>query len=123
MLGLRVYAALPQDERSWRNDERELHQRDRAHFLAYQAVGMAVVVQAFVATVRMVAPRVQAWMTMPPDQLYYGIAVVTITLFLTLPQAILLWTEPDMEEDRGQVRGQCMDRGTKGWRDSRARDL
>jgi hypothetical protein len=35
---------------------------------------------------------------MPPDAMYYGLTLVAIILFLTLPQAILLWTEPDMEE-------------------------
>jgi len=34
------------------------------------------------------------------DQMYYGFALVTLTLFLTLPQAILLWTEPDLEQVR-----------------------
>jgi hypothetical protein len=57
-----------------------------------------VVLQAFLASMRILSPRVQAWISMPPDQLYYGLALVTLTMFLTVPQAILLWTEPDMEE-------------------------
>ena len=89
---------LDSDEDQFRNDERELHQRDRAHYLAYQAVGWAVVLQAFLASMRILSPRVQEWISMPPDRLYYGCALVTLTMFLTLPQAILLWTEPDMEE-------------------------
>jgi hypothetical protein len=36
-------------------------------------------------------------MAMPADQLYFGFALVILMLFLTLPQSILLWTEPDME--------------------------
>jgi hypothetical protein len=39
-----------------------------------------------------------SWIPMPPDAIYYGLTLVAIILFLTLPQAILLWTEPDMEE-------------------------
>jgi hypothetical protein len=30
----------------------------------------------------------------------YGLATATVVLGLTLPQAILLWTEPDMEEEQ-----------------------
>jgi hypothetical protein len=98
-LKLRIYQpVLDSDQDQFRNDERELHQRDRAHYLAYQAVGWAVVLQAFLASMRILSPRVQGWISMPPDQLYYGCALVTLTMFLTLPQAILLWTEPDMEE-------------------------
>ena len=33
------------------------------------------------------------------DQLIYGLLICLFILFLTLPQAILLWTEPDMEEE------------------------
>jgi hypothetical protein len=98
-LGLRVYVSALEDDREWRSDERELRQRDRAHYLAYQTIGMAVALQLLVALVRMKEPLVQAWMAMPPDQLYYGFAVIVLTLLLTLPQAILLWTEPDMAAD------------------------
>ncbi len=39
-LGLRVYYPGPgEDERTFRNDERELQQRDHAHYQAYQVVG------------------------------------------------------------------------------------
>jgi hypothetical protein len=100
-LKLRVYRpVLDTDEDGFRNDERELSQRDHSHYLAYQAVGCMVAVEAFVASMRMLSPKLQAWMGMPADQMYYGFALVTLTLFLTLPQAILLWTEPDLEQVR-----------------------
>ena len=98
-LKLRVYQPVLQaDEDGLRNDERELNQRDRAHYMAYQAIGSLVAVEAFVASMRMLSPKLQAWMGMPPDELYYGFALVTLMLFVTLPQSILLWTEPDMED-------------------------
>ena len=96
-LKLRMYRpVLDSDEAGLRNDERELRQRDRAHYLAYQAMGMTVVLVALMASMRIVLPPLRARMGMPADELYYGLAVITLTLFLTLPQAILLWTEPDM---------------------------
>ncbi|HZB88880.1 MAG TPA: hypothetical protein VE291_09510 [Terracidiphilus sp.] len=98
LLKLRVYQpVLSADESAYRNDERELNQRDRAHYLAYQAIGIAVVLQSLVASMRIIVPRLRNWPPMAPDQLYYGLSLITIALFLTLPQAILLWTEPDME--------------------------
>jgi hypothetical protein len=98
-LKLRVYQPVPAGEDSaYRNDERELHQRDHAHYLAFQAVGVAVCVPMFIASMRLIRPSLMSWIPMPPDAMYYGLTLVTIILFLTLPQAILLWTEPDMEE-------------------------
>jgi hypothetical protein len=97
-IGLRVYNSLPEDDRAFLNDEREVHQRDRAHYVAYQAIGVAVMVQAFLASIRVHHLSLQAWMGIAADEFYCGLAVVTLTMFLTLPQAILLWTEPDMED-------------------------
>lgn len=99
-LKLRVYQpALQTDEGEFRNDERELNQRDRAHYVAYQAIGCLIAVEALVASIRMMSPKLQAWMATPPDAMYYGFGLVALTLFVTLPQAILLWTEPDMETE------------------------
>ena len=112
-LKLRVYEpVLQSDEDGFRNDEREMTQRDRAHYQAYQAIGMLVAVEAFVACMRMLSPKLRAWMTVPPDQMYYGFSLVILTLFLTLPQAILLWTEPDMEGQGLGVREQGL--GNRG---------
>lgn len=97
-LKLRVYEPVLQaDEDGFRNDERELVQRDRSHYQAYQAIGVLVAVEAFVASIRLLSPKLVAWMAVPPDQMYYGFALIILALFFTLPQAILLWTEPDME--------------------------
>jgi hypothetical protein len=97
-LKLRVYQPAPADDGSaYRNDERELHQRDHAHYLAFQAVGVAVCVPMFIASMRLIRPSLMSWIPMPPDAMYYGLTLVAMILFLTLPQAILLWTEPDTE--------------------------
>ena len=98
LLKLRVYQpVLAREESSFRNDERELAQRDRAHYLAYQAVGMAVLAPWLLSSIRVMRPGLTAWIPMGADQLYFGLTTVVLLLFLTLPQAILLWTEPDME--------------------------
>ncbi len=97
-LKLRVYKpVLAADETAYRNDERELRQRDRAHYAAYQAIGCCLALIWGLAMFRNQSPRLFVWVAMPPDELYCGLAMIAMILFLTLPQAILLWTEPDME--------------------------
>lgn len=99
-LKLRVYQPVPADDGSaYRNDERELHQRDHAHYIAFQAVGVAVCVPMFIASMRLIRPTLMSWIPMQPDAIYYGLTLMAMILFLTLPQAILLWTEPDMQEE------------------------
>jgi len=101
LLKLRIYQpVLSADENASCNDERELNQRDRAHYLAYQAVGVSVIIPMFLASLRILHPALLAFIPMTPDQMYYGLLVITLTLFLTLPQSILLWTEPDMEKEK-----------------------
>jgi len=100
-IGLRLQVfppILPGDEGEFRNDERELHQRDRAHYQAYQGVGMAVAVVMVLAMIRSMKPEWRTWPGVGSDELYFGIFLGLAVLMMTLPQAILLWTEPDMEE-------------------------
>jgi hypothetical protein len=99
-LKLRLYRA-PAEDGTYRNDERELRQRDHAHYLAFQALGMALAVPLLVASLRLIAPQFMNRIPMGPDAVYYGLLLVAMFLFLTLPQAILLWTEPDMPEPDG----------------------
>jgi hypothetical protein len=100
LLKLRIYpTVMPSDDRSFQNDERELTQRDRVHYLAYQAIGLGVIVVWFLASLRTVKPAMTDWIPMPADQLYFSLLTIVLLLFMTLPQAILLWTEPDMEEE------------------------
>jgi hypothetical protein len=101
LLKLRVYAPLlAREDGSFRSDERELHQRDHAHYQAYQALGIAVLVPFFLASMRVLRPSLTAWIPINPDEMYYGLLLIALLLFFTLPQCILLWTEPDMDGAR-----------------------
>ncbi|HEY2468536.1 MAG TPA: hypothetical protein VGI45_11965 [Terracidiphilus sp.] len=96
MLALRIYKVQPQ-ERECRNDERELEQRDRAHYHAYQILTIAIAAMWLIADWQMKAPRLLGWIPVSPSVLLYGFVLSAAVAAITLPQAILLWTEPDME--------------------------
>lgn len=87
-----------------RNDERELQGRDRAHFQAYQWLCIALILIWWLADFNTVKSAslmhvpVLAWIAEFGPTLLYGMVLLTIVLSQTLPQAILLWNEPDMEE-------------------------
>ena len=68
------------------NDERELHRRDRMHFYAYRWVVILMILGYFMSV-------------RPFDHGLVGRALLLagLVLGLTLPQALLLWTEPDVE--------------------------
>jgi hypothetical protein len=95
---LRVYRAEPH-ESEYRNDEREIDQRGRAHYLAYQGLTLALVGLWGVANFHANKSSLLAWLPIPADQLLYGLTTALVGVALTLPQAILLWTEPDMEAE------------------------
>jgi hypothetical protein len=96
---LRYKPVLDADEQDFKNDERELAQRNHAHYLAYQAIGVAVLVPFAYATLRSVRSNLLAWVPLPADEVYYALLLLILLLFLTLPQTILLWVEPDMEAE------------------------
>lgn len=89
------------DDASWRNDERELSRRDRAHYLAFQVIGIAVMLLLVVATFGLrsaMGLRHAEWLTVRLAlNVMYAIALVGSMLVVTLPAAIILWTEPDMD--------------------------
>jgi hypothetical protein len=93
-LALRVYWPHP-EEGEYRNDERELHQRDRVHYQAYQFI-----LYIFLGFCLLANLGGHFLMRRPllAYELFYGPVLVAIVIAYTLPQAILLWTEPDMEE-------------------------
>lgn len=87
-----------------RGDEREMHRRDHAHFRAYRALSYFLV-GLFLATFLFGGPHpitphlplmLSAFLVQLPSVLLW----TTFFLYITLPQAILMWTEPDM--DAGQ---------------------
>lgn len=99
LLALRVYRPEPNEDREYSNDERELGQRDRAHYLAYQAVAASLPVIWLAANWSVHAPRLLKWLPISAAELVCGLALAVALVAVTLPQAILLWTEPDMESD------------------------
>lgn len=77
-----------------RNDERELRRRDRMHFYAYRVVVSVVLVGYFLSREPFMNPQVG-------NALLLG----GLMLGLTLPQALLLWIEPDMEFEEPAAAG------------------
>lgn len=95
-----VFTGVAGDMRA-RGDEREMRRRDHAHFKAYHFFLPLLMGALFAAPIREPNPLAQpvplalrGILTQPNS-----LAVSAFLLYLTLPQAILLWTEPDMEEE------------------------
>jgi hypothetical protein len=85
---------LPHAETDWKNDERELTRRDRAHYLAYQPLALAFVLVLLLVS-QALHPR--NWLPLHVLlSLIYVVALVASVLTITLPAAIILWTEPDL---------------------------
>ena len=94
-LHLQPAALLAKDDAAWKNDERELSRRDRAHYHAYQPVGLGLVV---ILCLTAIANHPWSWISLPVLlQVTFGTALVATVAALTLPAAIILWTEPDLE--------------------------
>ena len=81
------------------SDERELDVARRAHFLAYRGIAGALMVVWAAAFSQIAHRNLFAWIPMPGAQLVCALAWISLLLCYTLPQAILLWTEPDMEPE------------------------
>jgi hypothetical protein len=97
-----VFTWLAGDQRA-RGDEREVHRREHAHFRAYYFLGygiLAALFASFFADPNPITPllplALRAFLIKLPQMLLMD----TFFIYLTLPQAIQLWTEPDMEEPR-----------------------
>jgi len=76
----------------WHNDERDLRRRDRVHFYSYRFV-VALVLLGYVLGGD------------PFHHAQMGRALILggVVLGLTLPQALLLWIEPDMEFEEAEA--------------------
>jgi hypothetical protein len=89
------------EESSWKNDERELSRRNLAHYQAFQVIGIAVMVILVVATFGLrsaMGLRHAEWLTVTLAlNAIYVMALIGSMLAVTLPAAIILWTEPDID--------------------------
>jgi hypothetical protein len=88
-------------ESSWKNDERELSRRNLAHYQAFQVIGIALmailVVAVFGLRSAMGLHHVE-WLTVTLAlNVIYAIALIGSMLVVTLPAAIILWNEPDID--------------------------
>ena len=86
-----------------RGDEREVHRRDHAHFMAYRTLGYFLCCSVMMAVVLFVGPNhISPLLPLALRdflmQLSFVLLMATALLYGTLPSAILLWTEPDMED-------------------------
>lgn len=82
-------------------DERDLRRRDHAYFVAYWWWDLTLF-PALLAVGLKNNPFYPAWnpaLRIFIDRLPYGLLIAAGILYYTLPQAILLWTEPDMEPE------------------------
>lgn len=90
--GLSGYAASPAIID--RLDEHDIARRDRAHYLAYSALRWPAIAAALFGMM-FVLDR-------PPEAIAHILLILSVpfaVLFFSLPQTILLWTEPDLDPD------------------------
>jgi hypothetical protein len=73
------------------NDEREIHRRDRMHFYAYRFV-VALLLLGYVL----------GGDPFNYPQLSRALFLGGVVIGLTLPQALLLWMEPDVEAEESE---------------------
>jgi hypothetical protein len=99
LLTLRIYPNEPA-ESDYKSDERELAQRDRAHYHAYQMLTITTCVLWLISHFEANIPNLLAKISFPTGPVLYGLATAIVIVAITLPQAILLWTEPDMEQEQ-----------------------
>jgi len=84
------------------NDERELNRRDRAHYRAYRMLGLLIMLAFLLEFLndRRFPMLESVGISMSASQrAIYAILQMGYNLAITLPSAILLWTEPDLEPD------------------------
>jgi hypothetical protein len=79
-----------------------MHRREHAHFRAYYVLGygiLAALIASFFADPNPITPLMPLAMRTFLIKLPQMLLMDTIFIYITLPQAILLWTEPDMEPE------------------------
>ena len=82
-------------------DERERYRRYYAHYVAYKYWDLTLI-PALVAVAVRSLPFNPAWhpaLQVFLNRLPYGLLVASAIVYFTLPQAVLFWTEGDMEHE------------------------
>lgn len=90
-------------DRGLRADERSIRDRNKAGFAAFNSLGTVVMIAFLVDWIGGDTSGVFHGLGLSPDDSHRVVRLllqVGYLLSFTLPQAILLWTEPDMEEVR-----------------------
>jgi hypothetical protein len=95
-----VFTWLTDDMRR-RGDERETHRREHAYATAYRVLG-GFLVAGFLASCLLqgsnpITPLLPPAARTHLAQLPLVLLTATFLVYVSLPQAVLLWTEPDME--------------------------
>lgn len=96
-----VFTGIVGDWRA-RGDERETHRREHAFFRAYFVLGNFLIGALFAGYFRgpnPITPLVPLALRQVLVQLPLMLLGAAGILYMTLPQAILLWTEPDLDEN------------------------
>jgi hypothetical protein len=95
-----AFSSIAGDMRA-HGDERETHRRQHAYCIAYRFLGSVLAAALIAAYFRgpnpitpLMFPALQAILY----ELPYALLMAAGILYITLPQTILLWTEPDMEQ-------------------------
>jgi hypothetical protein len=86
------------DDPELRTDERALRRRDYAHYVSHGFLG-AVVSVGFILEFLNNSPLDIGLSSNSVNRIVYCLLQIGYISSMTLPQAILLWTEPDMETD------------------------
>jgi hypothetical protein len=82
-------------------DERERRRWDQVYARAYRCLGFVLLIALGTSQVHAMADATTYPMLHAVFQrLPYALSMAAGVVYLTLPQAILLWTEPDFEEAR-----------------------
>lgn len=95
-----VLTGLSGDLRA-RGDERETHRREHSISRAYPFIGFGIMASGFASSFGIpTAGPVPLALREFLVQLTFILLMATFFLYVTLPQAILLWTEPDMDSEQ-----------------------
>ena len=76
-------------------DERERLERDHAHYLAYRILRWSLGITAAIYWLLITATTIQPWLLHSAPTLLWTL----VLCIFTLPQAVILWTEPDHAAD------------------------